>query len=447
MPAHIVAPNDSPNNRIDPTTGEIRPVAPYQVMPDLPQDDYAALKADIAEHGVLVPVETDEAGRLLDGHHRVRAWQELRAEGYDLPAYPVTIRYGMSEAEKRNHARRLNVLRRQLDKGQRDQVIVSMRADGMTKQAIAEATGVSYGTVHNVLSNLSDLTSSPVVGKDGKVRPAQYAPRSATVSGRAAELLQDAPEPVQDVVRRYGVADADTITELTRLHKQRRDTFTEVAASGYVQPGDEDDAVFIGDGALKVKDALRKKERTYRALALEDRREALNATPADEYRVIYADPPWRYEYAESDNRAIENHYPTLSHEEICELPVSGLAADDAVLFMWATSPKLAEAMHVMEAWGFNYRTSMVWVKDAIGMGYYARQRHELLLIATKGHPPVPAVDARPDSVQEYPRGQHSAKPEAFYELIERMYPNWPRIELFARVPREGWAQWGNEVAA
>jgi N6-adenosine-specific RNA methylase IME4 len=184
-----------------------------------------------------------------------------------------------------------------------------------------------------------------------------------------------------------------------------------------------------------------------RALALEDRREALQDVPAGQYRVIYADPPWRYEHVETENRAIENHYPTLELAEICALPVSTLAADDAVLFMWATSPKLAEAMQVIEAWGFNYRTCMVWVKDAIGMGYYARQRHELLLIAVKGHPPVPATDARPDSVQEWPRGRHSEKPHLFYDLIERMYPNWARLELFARNTREGWDCWGNEVAA
>jgi N6-adenosine-specific RNA methylase IME4 len=182
-----------------------------------------------------------------------------------------------------------------------------------------------------------------------------------------------------------------------------------------------------------------------RALALEDRREALQDVPAGQYRVIYADPPWRYEHVETENRAIENHYPTLELAEICALPVSALAADDALLFLWATSPKLAEAMQVIEAWGFNYRTCMVWVKDVIGMGYYARQRHELLLIAVKGHPPVPATAARPDSVQEWPRGRHSEKPHLFYDLIERMYPNWARLELFARNTRAGWACLGNEI--
>jgi len=167
---------------------------------------------------------------------------------------------------------------------------------------------------------------------------------------------------------------------------------------------------------------------------------------AEAFPVIYADPPWRYEHIKTENRAIENQYPTMELDDICALPVSALATPDAVLFLWATSPKLAEAMRVLDAWGFVYRTSMVWVKDQIGMGYYARQRHELLLIATKGNPPVPEPAVRPDSVVTAPRGEHSAKPPVFYELIEAMYPEFQRIELFCRSPRTGWKAWGNQAA-
>lgn len=165
------------------------------------------------------------------------------------------------------------------------------------------------------------------------------------------------------------------------------------------------------------------------------------------YAVVYADPPWRYEHVKTESRAIENQYPTMTVDEICALKVNALATPDAVLFMWATSPKLYEAMEVLSAWGFTYRTSMVWVKDQIGMGYYARQRHELLLIATQGNPPVPEPANRPDSVVNAPRVEHSAKPHLFYDVIERMYPELPKIELFCRSPREGWAVWGNQSGA
>jgi N6-adenosine-specific RNA methylase IME4 len=123
------------------------------------------------------------------------------------------------------------------------------------------------------------------------------------------------------------------------------------------------------------------------------------------------------------------------------------ASDDAVLFLWATSPMLANAVEVMKAWGFDYRTCVVWVKDRIGMGYYVRQQHELLLIGHRGRLPVPDPEDRPSSVINAARGAHSVKPEEGYEIVERMYPLLERVELFARRPRDGWAAWGNEVVA
>jgi N6-adenosine-specific RNA methylase IME4 len=169
--------------------------------------------------------------------------------------------------------------------------------------------------------------------------------------------------------------------------------------------------------------------------------------PAGAYRLLYADPPWRYEHIETESRAIENQYPTMSHEELCALRVP--AADDAVLFLWATSPKVAEAVDLIHRWGFSYRTCAVWDKELIGMGYYFRQQHELLLVAARGSLPVPDPAARPASVFRVRRGKHSVKPALAYELLESMYPTFTerdRIELFNRTRREGWASWGNEPA-
>ena len=168
--------------------------------------------------------------------------------------------------------------------------------------------------------------------------------------------------------------------------------------------------------------------------------------PVGQYGLIYADPPWRYKYSKSDSRMIENHYPTMDLGAICLLPVSEIAAGDSVLFLWATSPKLAESMQVMEAWGFVYRTCLVWDKEIMGMGYYARQQHELLLIAIRGEPGVPDPADRPPSVIRIRRKEHSAKPVEFYDLIERMYPYAAKIELFARATRQGWDAWGNQIA-
>jgi len=169
---------------------------------------------------------------------------------------------------------------------------------------------------------------------------------------------------------------------------------------------------------------------------------------AGAYQLLYADPPWRYEHVKTESRAVENQYPTMSLEEICGLSIP--AAAEAVLFMWATSPKLAEAMQVIAAWGFTYRTCAVWDKDRIGMGYYFRQQHELLLVGARGAMAVPEPSDRPPSVFRIRRDEaHSQKPDQVYAMLEQMYPTFgdaDRVELFARAPRDGWSAWGNDPA-
>lgn len=165
--------------------------------------------------------------------------------------------------------------------------------------------------------------------------------------------------------------------------------------------------------------------------------------PAGTFDVILADPPWQYDFAETESRAIENQYPTKDVEWIADLEVP--AAPNAVLFCWATAPKLREGLQVVAGWGFEYVTHMVWIKDRIGMGYYARSQHELLLIGRRGTPGTPNESERPSSVFEAPRTEHSRKPDLVYDLVETMYPDRAYLELFARSGRDGWTSWGNEI--
>ena len=166
--------------------------------------------------------------------------------------------------------------------------------------------------------------------------------------------------------------------------------------------------------------------------------------PEGEFDVIYADPPWRYDFEESANRDIENHYPTMSLEDICNLKVP--SAKNAVLLLWATAPKLQEALAVMKSWGFEYKTNAVWDKQKIGLGYWFRGQHELLLVGTKGNFSPPDPDRRVPSVISELRGVHSKKPFKIYELIESMFPKRRYVELFAREGcNEDWSFWGNEV--
>ena len=132
-------------------------------------------------------------------------------------------------------------------------------------------------------------------------------------------------------------------------------------------------------------------------------------------------------------------------EKICALPVAGLATPDAALFLWTTAPTFPESLRVIETWGFRYVTHLVWVKHTHGLGSWVLNQHELLMIGACGDMRSPPEGARPPSVIHAPRREHSRKPDEAYEIIERMYPTLPKIELFARHARPGWTAWGDEA--
>lgn len=189
-------------------------------------------------------------------------------------------------------------------------------------------------------------------------------------------------------------------------------------------------------------------ERVVRQTVKETRPEVPPSPPLPHgvFDLIYADPPWEDDFERGGSRDVQNHYPTMPLAEIKAKEVPSLCHKDCVLFLWARSPMLPEALDVLAAWGFTYKASMVWEKTGMGQGFYARVNHEILLIGTRGRPGIPAPGDRPGSVVSTSKHRHSEKPDAFREIIERMYPNKKRLELFARdASRPGWSYWGNEV--
>ena len=219
--------------------------------------------------------------------------------------------------------------------------------------------------------------------------------------------------------------------------------------------GEEDFAARLSDAqraaasAIELTAEQRKREKQERRSAREsDLAVKIKALPVAKFGVIYADPEWRFEpYSRETgmDRAADNHYSTSPIDVIASRPVESIAADDCVLFLWATVPMLPEALDVMASWGFEYKSHLIWLKDAAGTGYWNRNRHELLLIGTRGDVPAPAPGTQYESVIEAPAGEHSEKPPFFYELIEYYFPNIPKIELNARARRDGWDAWGLEA--
>lgn len=172
------------------------------------------------------------------------------------------------------------------------------------------------------------------------------------------------------------------------------------------------------------------------------------------YQVIYADPPRAYRVwsKKGNGRSAESHYPTMSIEEIADLPVNELADENCALFLWVTFPLLKEIWKVIDAWGFTYKSvAFVWIKqnkkaDSLfwGMGYWTRANAEICILATKGSPK--RYSKRVHQVIVSHIEEHSKKPEEARRRIEQLMGDVPRIELFARRETPGWDVWGNEVA-
>ena len=168
------------------------------------------------------------------------------------------------------------------------------------------------------------------------------------------------------------------------------------------------------------------------------------------YNIIYADPPWSYKDKKC-NGACEFHYSTMDIKDICKLPIQGITNKDCVLFLWVTYPMLKEAMELIEAWGFKYKTiGFQWVKQNksgngffFGLGRWTRGNTECCLIATKGKPK--RVDNSVGQLIISPLQEHSKKPNEAREKIVKLMGDIPRIELFARQYSDGWDCWGNEV--
>ena len=171
----------------------------------------------------------------------------------------------------------------------------------------------------------------------------------------------------------------------------------------------------------------------------------------NKYKVIYCDPPWKYDDKSLNRGGAERHYGTVENSILCDIPVSQIADDDCVLLMWATFPKLAEALELIEAWGFTYKTNaFTWVKRNKktpswfwGMGRWTRSNAEICLLAVKGKPKRIGMGVH--SIIDEPIEKHSKKPDIVRDKIIELMGDVPRIELFARNYADGWDCWGNEV--
>jgi N6-adenosine-specific RNA methylase IME4 len=393
---------------------ELKPHPHRELIPPISPEDYANLLEDIKRNGILQPIDITHDNVILDGHQRVKAAMELGIEEVEV-RIPELV--GIDEDE---YLISVTMNRRHLTEAQKAVLANEYR------KILSEKAKKQRAEIANVVKNGNVSLSETVSDKENgrrEVDTRKIASDKFKVSEWKVRTVQEIEKKAPEVYEKLcsGVLQIHEAKIIARLPEDKREAVLEKK--------------------LETKKDIRS---IIREVNNAEKNRNAKPLPEGEFSIIYADPPWEYEHSVSARREIENHYPTLELEKIKAIKIP--AGDDALLFLWAPAPKLEEALEVMKAWGFSYRTCMVWVKDKIGMGYYVRVKHELLLIGVRGGGiGTPLPENRPESVVFAERGEHSKKPDIFYELIEKMYPNHSKIELFARSRREGWEAWGNEV--
>ena len=356
------------------------------IFPMMTGDEYRQLVASIDKNGLRDPVELYD-GKILDGRNRYTACLELGIEpeykqwGGDDP-----WEYVWDKNAERRHLdaiQKVMILQIKLS-GQKEWQAERNRKREEANRARSEAQkGIPKAEKERVVS--LDTTRS----RDDLAKIANVSPATAA---RAQALFNARPDLAEEVA----------------------------------------------SGNMKFSEATRQRKK-------DEYKDRVAEMPSGKYRVIYADPPWSYGNTQPDYHVTDprDHYPTMSLKDICEMPVIDIAEDDAVLFLWVTSPILEEAFSVVKAWGFKYKSSFIWDKVKHNMGHYNSVRHEILLVCVRGSC-QPDVRKLFDSVYSEERTEHSRKPEHFRTIIDTIYPYGKRIELFSRSINDGWERYSNE---
>ena len=364
------------------------------LFPPMTDQEFAELKDDIRKNGLLVPIKLFDE-KVLDGRNRFLACKETG----------VTPHFEVIEAANDDIwslVYSLNAVRRNLPEHKKAMIA-------------AQLTNSTVGTNQHTAGAVSQKKVAEELGI------------SVDSVLRANKVLKNGiPELVEAVNSgRINISAAAKLAELAKEDQTQLD-FNDIKT--------------IQDASKAINKAKFEVRRQERLQAIEAKR-ANNKPLTSElgnFGVVLADPPWDY-------LGTAVPYPVMTLQEICDLPVPSICAEDAVLFMWCSNSLLPDALQVVTAWGFTFKTSMVWDKGVAGQGAYCRQMHETLLIATKGVVPEVPFSARPPSVLRYPRLEHSRKPVEIFELIHAMYEELPKVELFCRgKPFPGFAGWGNE---
>lgn len=356
-----------------------------ELIPPLSQEEFKQLEENCLKEGIRDAIVTWQ-GFIIDGHNRYQIAQRHNLE------YQTIEKAFESENDVIEWMIRNQFGRRNLNNYQRS--ILALQLEDVFRIKAKE----NQGYRNDILQNSAESYKI-----DTRKELSKIADVSHDTIMRVKAIEEKAPEEVKEKLRTGDISINQAFTEIKKAEiNERRD---------------------------KIRNELEKQE-----LEVTDKK----------YRIIYADPPWKYGNAMPEYvTEPQDYYLLMSTDDICAMPVKDILEKNAVLFLWTTSPHLPEALQVVKAWGFEYKTTFIWDKIKHNMGHYNSVRHEILLVCTRGAC-TPDVKKLYDSVVSIERTEHSKKPEFFREIIETIYTHGNKIELFARETPQGWDSFGNQ---
>ena len=376
------------------------------------KSDYVQKLADsIKQVGLINPITIAPDNRLIAGYHRLQAFIQLGETR--IPAVILNL----SELEARLAEIDENLIRNEGSALERGEWLLERKI--IYEELFPETRYDSSERMSSVRHGEDISACQPAFTEDTAEKTGQ----SRRTIEQEIQIARDITPEVKDKIRDTELADRKTdLLRLARMEPNQQEQIVDKIVSGEADTINHAKKILAAENVKSVE------------------------LPEGKYRVIYADPPWQYGGCMNPDAgmAADLQYPTMPLDEIAALPVADLAADNAVLFLWTTSPLLQDSFTIINAWGFQYKASFVWDKVKHNFGYYNSVRHEFLLVCTKGSC-TPDNSKLYDSVQSIERTEHSKKPEEFRQIIDDLYPSGPRIELFAREPADNWQSWGNQV--
>lgn len=327
-----------------------------------------------------------------------------------------------------------------IDEGCRNALVIwdGFIIDGHNRYEICNKHDIEFETIYKEFENREDVKEWIITNQFARRNLTTYdksvlalklkdifASRAKEQQGNKINIVQkSAQSRTRDKLANIAGVSHDTISKVEKIEENATDEIKQK----------------IKGGELTINKAFNYLKRQ----GIKDDAKIVNP-PKGKYRIIYADPPWNYgDKRDGKTTGAEDHYISMTIDELCNLPIKEITEDNAVLFFWVTSPLLEECFEVIKAWGFKYKTSFIWDKIKHNMGHYNSIRHELLLVCTKGSC-LPDNIKLFDSVVSVERTEHSKKPEEFRQIIDTLYTYGNKIELFARQKIDGWDSWGNDA--